>query len=138
MEQELSNYISADIVKHIMRPLLSKFFILRQDHNDNLGDAYIVLSTEEDAERLRFNMNCLEDDEEFDERKHDALSRWSQNFRKWVLDEIELSTLRKVMDEAIRRNTERHLRDYDFETYWKVRGDKNFDRQKARNRRISI
>jgi hypothetical protein len=121
MEQALNPFISQDVIKHIMRPLLSSYYIIYQEEKYS-RNANIVFTTKEDAQRLTYNLNCIEREGEFNEELHDQMSKWLQGFQKWECDKIELTTVSKMMDEATERHREKLLQEsFDWDRYWNTR-----------------
>jgi len=140
METILNEFISADIVRHICLPMLSKFFVIYQEEYRN-PNARIILTTEDDIKRLVFNLNCLEMDEEFDEDEFKRLPYYEQQlFNIWCYEEVKTTSLRKMMDMNIRRHQLEMVERYNHEEYWKIKGVPSQSGlfEKSRKRRTSI
>ena len=110
MEAILNEYISADVVSHIIKPMLGEYFLITTGR-----ETFLVFDTEENVSRVCSNIDILDSDMECIENKYYYYGLWHT---KSSYERINLDNVRTIMDKSFNEYAKEFLkRNLDWSLY---------------------
>ena len=110
MEKILNEYISQDVIKYIIKPMLGEYFLITTGR-----ETFLVFDTEENVSRICGNIDILDSDMECIENKFYYYGLWH---KESSYERIKLDTTRTIMDKFYNEYAKEFLkRNLDWSIY---------------------